>query len=120
MAGQSWVITISGKSPNAIFTPDVYGYLPDSGRPLRAQLGDLVNWNNQTTDVHKIELADQNFVGLKQYLTSDIQDYSSSSPGYVPQIEDIRPPIKELGNIQTIYYICAKHTGEHGQISVVD
>jgi plastocyanin len=57
MAGQSWSINIvpSSEKPDdksVSFNPDVYDCPP--GSPLKAQVGDLVSWNNQTNNPHQI------------------------------------------------------------------
>jgi plastocyanin len=121
MAGQSWSITINGKP--ASFDADVFG--TDPGQPLKAQLGDLVSWNNQTGRAHQICLADETGAPVKddngklQKLTKRIAKYTSSFPGYVTANTDIRPTSSPLPQTGTIYYCCSIHPEEKGQIEVV-
>jgi plastocyanin len=121
MAGQNWSITITGCP--ASFDPDVYGTEP--GQPLEAQLGDLVSWNNQTDEPHQIWLTDENGEPVEpaQKLTDEIEQYTPSFPGYVPQVTDIRPEVPEeeqaTTKTGTIYYYCSIHPEEQGQITVV-
>ncbi|HUP61289.1 MAG TPA: hypothetical protein VNA69_12800 [Thermoanaerobaculia bacterium] len=105
MAGQTWTIMIKG-SP-ASFDPDHFGYAP--GEPLRAQIGDLVSWNNQTSDVHQIAVKKSD--GSTSFTTKEIEGFKSSSPGYITASGD--------NNAGTINYTCLKHTGENGKITVV-
>jgi plastocyanin len=111
MAGQSWSIMIQGCP--ASFDPDVYG--TDPGQPLKAQLGDLVCWNNQTGEAHQIRLTDQDGNPVRE-LTDNIAKFTSSFPGYVTQQADISPSTSATG---TIYYQCSIHPEEKGQITVV-
>lgn len=122
MAGQTWSIKIVAADPCAQFEPDVYAP-PDTPavRPLQAQLGDLVSWNNQTTEVHKIWLTNETYEPVAA-ITEEIPPNDSSYPGYVPQQADVSPtvPAGETPTFpQTIYYYCSIHTDEHGQIVVV-
>jgi plastocyanin len=84
---------IKGAVP-AKFIPDVYDPNPDakSERPLQAEVGDLVSWNNQTTDKHQIQVK-----VTPVFTTEVILDGKSSTPGYVPQNEG------------TITYFCTLH-----------
>ena len=118
MPGQSWSIKIVSANPCAVFVPDVYAPpgTPDE-RPLEAELGDLVSWNNQTGDEHEIWLTNANYVP-QCALTDPIAPWQSSYPGYCPQQADVTPPVAP-NTTQTIYYYCSKHTDEHGQITVV-
>jgi len=111
MAGQSWSIKITGKDP-ARFDPDVFG--TDPGQPLKAQLGDLVCWNNQTGLAHQIGLTDKDGNPIRE-LTDKIAKHTSSFPGYVTQKADVSPPAAT----GTIYYQCSIHPEEKGQITVV-
>jgi plastocyanin len=97
---------INGANP-ASFDPDVFGI--DPGQPLKAQIGDLVCWNNQTGDPHQIEVKKKD--GTASFTTKELAKFMSSSPGYVAQSGD--------NNNGTIDYICTKHTGESGKITVV-
>jgi plastocyanin len=117
MAGQNWSILIKGCP--ASFDPDAYG--TDPGQPLKAQLGDLVCWNNQTGEAHQICLTDEKGAPVEppQSLTEEIAQFTSSSPGYVPQVTDIRPPVPDTAKTGTIYYHCSLHPEEKGQITVV-
>jgi plastocyanin len=114
MAGESWSIIIKGHP--AHFNPDVFG--TDPGQPLKAQLGDLVSWNNQTGRAHQIELTDQDGNPVRE-LTDKIAKHTSSFPGYVTQAADIRPTSAPLPQTGTIYYQCSIHPEEKGQITVV-
>ena len=117
MAGQSWSILIKGSNP-ASFDPDVYG--TDPGQPLKAQLGDLVSWNNQTRGTHQIWLTDEKGKQLENgKVTDKIAKYKSSFPGYVTQLKDVRPPVSATTKTGTIYYQCSLHPKEKGQIKVV-
>ena len=110
MAGQSWSIMITG-SP-ASFDPDVYR--TDPGQPLKAQIGDLVSWNNQTGEAHQIWLTDHQGTPVRE-LTDVIAEFTSSFPGYVTQQADISP----ASTTGTIHYHCSLHPDEKGQITVV-
>jgi plastocyanin len=117
MAGQSWSIKIIAGDPCAVFVPDVYSP-PGTAevRPLQAQLGDLVSWNNQTGEEHEIWLTNAEYEP-QSVITDRIAAYESSYPGYVPQQADITPVPPDT--TQTIYYYCSIHNAEHGQITVV-
>lgn len=120
MAGESWSVTIQTSSP--YFVPDVF--TPPGSKPqtaLQAQLGDLISWNNQTSEPHQLVLCDQNFNPTKTIL-GDAGPWTSSSPGYVPQQSDLRPevPADQTPSFPaTIYYSCANHPDERGTIEVV-
>lgn len=98
---QVWSVMINGKDP-ASFDPDVYGTEP--GQPLKAQVGDLVCWNNQTMDVHQIAIQ-----SATPFTTKVIGAYGSSQPGYCIQ----------SGDPKTLTYNCTKHSNETGTITVV-
>src|SRR5687768_14268161 len=100
---QTWSVMIKG-SP-ASFDPDVFG--TDPGQPLKAQLGDLVCWNNQTTDKHQIAVTDSK--GATIFTTKEIEAFKPSSPGYVPQAEN--PPVT------TISYHCTLHKDQDGKFT---
>ena len=114
MAGQSWSIMIKGCP--AGFDPDVYG--TDPGQPLKAQIGDLVSWNNQTGEAHQICLTDEAGNPIRE-LTDRIAEFTSSFPGYVTQQADISPSVSGASATGTIYYQCSIHPDEKGQITVV-
>lgn len=116
MAGQNWNVNIVAGSPLATFVPDVYSETNDLPGQLKAQLNDLVSWNNQTADPHRIWLTDENYQP-QRVLTDTIEPGESSSPGYVPLQADGSPatPTPPL----TIYYYCSEHTDERGTILVV-
>jgi hypothetical protein len=118
MAGQNWSIKIVAGSPHAQFVPDVYAPpgTPED-RPLQAQLGDLISWNNQTADEHHIWLTNELYEP-QSAITEPIPAWQSSYPGYVPQQADVTPPVPP-DTAQVIYYYCSIHTDEHGQIDVV-
>lgn len=107
---QAWSIKIVPGSELASFVPDVY--IPpgtDSSGALRAQAGDEVSWNNQTSEEHQPWLADAEFKPVKgdtNALTGLITPWDSSTPGY-------------LVPAATIHYCCALHPDEHGTIEVV-
>ena len=105
---QTWSIMIKGNVP-ANFDADVFGI--DPGQPLKAQITDLVSWNNQTNVTHQIQVNDPR--GLAKFTTKEIEAGKSSTPGYALQAED-----KDNPN-QQITYICTKHAGESGKIQVV-
>jgi len=95
---QTWTIMMKG-SP-ASFDPDVFGYAP--GEPLRAQAGDLVSWNNQTSAQHQIAVE-----GATAFTTKVIDGFKSSSPGYVIQSNDPK----------TIPYHCTLHKDQGGNFT---
>jgi hypothetical protein len=106
---QTWSVTINPGAKNASFDPDTYGATP--GGPLKAQTGDLVCWNNQTTEPHWPWPADKDFkpVTGTNGLCDAIASNESSSPAYnVPGA---------AGSI--VYYVCFYHHAEHGTIEVV-
>jgi len=107
-SGQSWSVTINGKP--ATFDPDVFG--TDPGNPLKAQIGDLVCWNNQTAEDHQLAVIDG--TGKTTFTTELIAAGKPSFPGYVTTKTD-----QDANG--TINYKCtvAGHEGENGQITVV-
>lgn len=121
MAGESWSITITGESPYAQFTPDVY---TESGKPpesLQAALGDLICWNNQTGDDHEIVITDQSY-NPGSTIAGTAPAWRSSSPGYVAQQKDVSPVVPSGQTAQfpqTIYYCCSYHPTERGTITVI-
>ncbi len=106
-SGQSWSVTINGQP--ATFDPDVFG--TDPGNPLKAQIGDLVCWNNQTAQEHQLAVTDSS--GKTTFTTEVIKPGGSSFPGYVATNTD--------SNAGTIAYHCVVtgHEDEQGQITVV-
>jgi plastocyanin len=106
-SGQGWSVIINGKP--AAFDPDVFG--TDPGQPLKAQIGDLVCWNNQTAQDHQLAVTDG--TGKITFTTEVIKAGASSFPGYVTTSSDSKDG--------TIAYHCIvpKHEGENGQITVV-
>jgi plastocyanin len=121
MAGQSWSIKIVTGTP-CTFVPDVYTP-PETPPPaaLQAQLGDLVCWNNQTSEDHHLWLTDENYDPVSA-ITDKIAPWQSSYPGYVPQQADVSPAVAPNTTPtfpQTIYYYCSIHTDERGTIDVV-
>lgn len=106
-SGQSWSVIISGQP--ARFDPDVFG--TDPGNPLKAQIGDLVCWNNQTSQEHQLAVTDGS--GNITFKTEVIKPSKSSFPGYVAQKSDSKGG--------TIAYNCIVpgHESEKGQITVV-
>lgn len=109
---QVWSIMINGNVP-AKFNPDVFGTGP--GEPLKAQLGDLVSWNNQTGDAHQIAVLKAD--GTVSFTTEKIASFKSSTPGYVTSTTDVVSG--------TISYHCTLHLDqnkkpvENGKITVV-
>ena len=112
MAGQTWTVMLKG-SP-AQFDPDVFG--TDPGKPLKAQIGDLVCWNNQTNATHKIAVMKADGTTVS-FTTKDIEGFKSSSPGYITATADV--------SSGTISYHCTLHLDqdnkptENGKITVV-
>jgi len=106
-SGQGWSVIINGEP--ATFDPDVFG--TDPGNPLKAQIGDLVCWNNQSAQDHQLAVTDS--TGKITFTTEVIAAGKSSSPGYVATSSD--------SNGGTIAYHCVLtgHEGENGQITVV-
>jgi hypothetical protein len=88
------------KGSPASFDPDVFG--TDPGQPLKAQIGDLICWNNQTTAQHRIEVG-----GKTVFTTKEIEAYKPSSPGYVIQNDDPK----------TISYHCTLHKDQDGKFT---
>lgn len=113
---QVWSIMINGNVP-AKFNPDVFGTGP--GEPLKAQLGDLVSWNNQTNDTHQIAVVKADGTTIS-FTTEKIASFKSSTPGYVTASADVVP-----GPTGTISYHCTLHLDqnkkpiENGKITVV-
>lgn len=112
MPGNTWAITIQTGVPCASFVPDVFGA---TGNVLNAEIGDLVCWNNQTSQEHEIWLANAAYEPQRR-ITDTIAPFQSSQPGYVPQAGDTTPPKTKAG---TIYYCCSIHPEERGTIQVV-
>ncbi len=115
-AGQGWSVIIQGDPMS--FDPDVYG--TDPGAPLKAQVGDMVCWNNQTEEPHQIAVADKD--GTTSFTTELIESRKSSQPGYVAQatdLIDVQINIETGAVTGTIRYSCVKHDGEVGTIQVV-
>jgi len=81
---QTWTILINETPPH--FNVDAFGYKP--GEPLRAQLGDLVSWNNQTTDRQEIGVMKPGGGGATNFEVI-AESYKPSSPGYVLQAADM-------------------------------
>jgi hypothetical protein len=107
MAGESWSITIVPGATGATFVPDVYtppGKTASIG--LQAQVGDLVSWNNQTSQEHEIWQT-----GGGQ-LTRQIDPGSSSQPGYIVALTG-------TATTGSIDYYCSIHPTETGTIDVV-
>jgi len=109
MSGQTWSITISGNPP-ATFTPDVYSESPNPPTALQAQNGDVISWNNTTSDEHQLVETDQGGTTTGTQITNVIEPGTSSTPGFVPDVDN--PPA-------TIYYKCTMHANELGSIDIV-
>jgi plastocyanin len=93
---QTWSVQINGKPP-ASFDPDVFG--TNSGQPLKAEIGDLVSWNNRSKEDHQIAVT--NPQGTVVFTTEVIKYSLSSFPGYVIQQAD--------ASAGTVYYYCTLH-----------
>lgn len=114
MSGQSWSIKITSSG----FEVDAFG---QSGSTLNCQNGDVVSWNNQTTQEHQPWQTDSNYNPTGPQLCDVIpgQINASSKPGYVPDLVDGQ------GNSipGQIYYYCQNHpldTNERGILNVVE
>lgn len=111
MSGQTWSIKITSNG----FEVDAFN---QSGSTLNCQNGDVVSWNNQTTQAHLPYQADSNFNPTGPALCDPLpaQMNTSSTPGYIPDIED------NDGNYipGKIYYVCQYHTNETGILNVVE
>jgi plastocyanin len=113
MSGQSWSIQITSSG----FEVDAYG---QSGSTLNCQNGDVVSWNNQTTQEHQPYQTDSNYQPTGPQLCDVIEGRvnASSTPGFIPDLEDAE------GNATTgqIYYYCQLHPtdqNERGILNVV-
>jgi hypothetical protein len=108
MANQNWSIMITASG----FVVDAFG---QSGSTLNATGGDIVAWNNQTSDIHTPYQTDENYSPTGPALCDPIPGFRSSQPGYVlPNPGDPPPSI-------TIYYYCQNHptnTAERGTIVI--
>jgi plastocyanin len=109
MSGQSWSIQITSSG----FEVDAYG---QSGSTLNCQNGDVVSWNNQTTQEHQPYQTDSNYQPTGPQLCEVIEGRinASSTPGYIPDL-DTTPG--------EIYYYCQIHPtdeNERGILNVVE
>jgi hypothetical protein len=111
-----WIVTdatthVTGFQPRVPNTP--------VGAPLKAQVGDVVTWGNNTTQEHQPwptanndpngAPAASNAPGTPLYFSDPIAAGGSSSPQYVvPQ-----PPSNNV-----ICYCCKLHPTERGQIEI--
>lgn len=100
----------------AVFVPDLKGAKP--GDPLKAQVDDIVTWNNTTNQPHWPWPTDANFKplpdsqvprGSANYLSDQIPPGSSSRPSYV---------VVAPASGSTIYYCCKLNPAMHGTIVV--
>jgi hypothetical protein len=107
---QTWTIMIQGNPTQ--FNPDVFGIKP--GEPLKAQIGDLVSWNNQTASIYAIQV---NAPGGGVSFGTKIDPFKSSSPGYVIQAADVDTKGASGELVGTIRYYSSP-SGE-GTITVV-
>ena len=109
MSGQSWSIKITSSG----FEVDAYG---QSGSTLNCQNGDVISWNNTTNQTQQPIQTDSTFQTQQGPLCDPIPPGKSSTPGYVPQIED------NDGNYipGTIYYVNKSNTAQHGTLNVVE
>jgi plastocyanin len=98
-----WSIKIEGKP--AVFTPDIDGVKP--GTPLMVVQGDLVSWNNESSDPHFPVPDDP--ATFRAFMTSAITPDNSSTAYNVNAVSGT-----------TIAYHCSLHPNERGQIVVVD
>ena len=101
--GQTWSVMMKGTP--ASFDPDVFG--TGAGEPLKAQIGDLVSWNNQTSAKHQIAVTKAD--GTTSFTTKEIEGFKSSSPGYVTQTADV--------SSGTISYHCTLHKDQDGKFT---
>lgn len=78
---QVWSIIIRTVGKDSVrFDPDVFGI--GQGTPLKAQVGDLVSWNNQSEWRLEIGILVN---GRETFRTTSIFPGSASHPGYVIQ-----------------------------------
>lgn len=102
MAGQSWSINIVPSGNGVSLDPDVFGAQP--GTPLQAQVGDLVSWNNQTNDSHRITVSGETLDAAAWKSTTA---YTIQNPAKTP-------------TPYTITYTCSTAQGDQdGQINVL-
>jgi plastocyanin len=107
---QTWMILINQTDPH--FNVDAYGY--HSGEPLRAQLGDLVSWNNQTDDVHEITIYTSD---NKPGFVREVAAGKVSSPGYVVDAADMK--VREKENVSGVIEYRATDWDWRSSITVV-
>jgi hypothetical protein len=98
-----WSIKIQGKP--ALFTPDIAG--AKLGAPLKVVQGDIVSWNNETSDAHFPVPDDTTTFGA--FISGPVIPNTSSTAYNVTA---------HAG--QTISYRCCIHPNEQGQLVVVN
>ena len=97
---QTWSIKIVPAGDGVRFDPDVFGIEP--GQPLKAQEGDLVSWNNETSASQVVSVVKAGTQD-KSFETKPIDKFMSSSPGYVIQTTDVdtnNPPPGAEGTVR--------------------
>jgi hypothetical protein len=107
MAGQSWSIKIVPSNGGVSLDPDVYGVRP--GTPLKAGVGDLVSWNNESGEKRTISVAQ---IGDIASEALDVGAWSSTTAYTIRQPTGMSPPF-------TITYTCTTQQGnQRGSIDV--
>jgi hypothetical protein len=101
----------------AAFQPNLPNAKP--GDTLNAQIGDVVTWRNDTTEVHQPWPTQGNVPGgppftgplpQNQTLSAPIPPNTSSTPQYI---------VNPGTGVTTIYYCCRNHPSEQGSITIV-
>jgi hypothetical protein len=105
---QTWSIKIVPAGDGVRFDPDVFGIEP--GQPLKAQAGDLVSWNNETSASQVVSVY-QAGTQVKSFETKPIASFMSSSPGYVIQTTDVDTKNPPDGAVGTVRYGTATADG---------
>jgi hypothetical protein len=92
---------------------------------LKAQVGDLVSWNNQTSGPQTVVVLKPGS-NAPSFTTNVIEKFKSSSPGYVVQKGDIDPPEEDIDDddipadaIRTVTYENTAQPKATGTIKVV-
>jgi hypothetical protein len=102
MAGQSWCINIVPAGDGVSLNPDVWEVKP--GAALQAQVGDLVNWNNQTDEPRQISVSGE---------TLDAKAWDSTNAYQIQNPDKKKFPY-------TITYTCSTAQGsQSGDITVI-
>ncbi|HYK02369.1 MAG TPA: hypothetical protein VE974_11475 [Thermoanaerobaculia bacterium] len=106
---QAWSIIVNAsRGVPTQLNPDVFGIPP--GQPLKAQIGDLVSWNNQSGYSCSIQ--------MDSWSANHIPPFTSS-PGYVILDEDIDKAGATGEVVGTIQYVASANGFATGWITVL-